>query len=123
MECKECGTELVSSDDKEFQTYVKEYIKLCTPVGLLKGGYRVFNVFRGKLSKTIWEVEGYYYCPKCKTYLIICPRCGHNLQLGKSYPVQGDKYNCPNCHESMIFYYENDDCPDLGDYYPSDYGY
>lgn len=109
MNCKECGSELLTSDDKEFKRFFSEYVKLCSIAGLLKGGYRVFNYFRSHFSETLWKVHGFYYCPKCETYIISCPNCGHNLQLGKNYPVQGDKYKCPNCEESMIFYYENDD--------------
>ena len=41
MECKECGTEMVTSDNKELQSYVNEYLKLCTPEGLIKG-FRTF---------------------------------------------------------------------------------
>lgn len=121
MNCKECGSELVMSDDKELQTFVKEYAKLFTGIGLLKGAYRTFNYFRGKYSKTIWEVKGFYYCPRCKTYILKCPNCGHNLQLGREYPVQGNKYKCTSCGDSMIFYYDGDDSDYID--YTADIGY
>lgn len=122
MDCNNCGTELLDISDEGLKKAVIEIIKTCTPIGIIKGGYRLFNVIRGHLSDTIWQVYGFYYCPKCNNYKIQCPHCYHVIELGRNHPFQGDKYKCPVCGVSMIFYFEdNDDGYPIA--YPPDYGY
>lgn len=104
MKCKECGTGLRRYDGRGLKTALKEYANLFAKSGFIKGGYRVYNFWQGHYSGSLYKVIGYYYCPKCKTYRIICPNCRHNLQLGKDYPVQGNKYICPHCKKDIIFY-------------------
>ena len=104
MKCKECGTGLRRYTDRALIIAFKEYTKLHTKFGLIKAGYRIYNYWRGYLSDNLLEVKGYYYCPKCQTYIIVCPNCGHNIQLGKDYPLQGNKYDCPHCKRDMIYY-------------------
>ena len=72
MNCKECGSELQTSDDKELKTFILEYATLFTIWGLCKGGYRTFNVFRGHFSKILWKFHGYYFLFTCKTFILKC---------------------------------------------------
>ena len=109
MNCPTCNHELVTDDDQGLKKVFLEHFKLSSSIGgIAKGLWRFCNVWRGYISSSVLKSKGYLYCPKCQTYKIQCPNCWKYIDLGKTYPMQGDVYTCGACKREFVWYFEND---------------
>ena len=109
-ECPICKNILQDHDDinvgklvfEFFRKHANRYAPYSSVWNIAKGIYRVGKIIYYDFS-SINTVRNYFWCPKCRHYILECPKCHTLNSIGTNRIVAPAEVICSRCDEKYVY--------------------